>query len=117
MPARLYLPCEQRRCEQVVEAPAQVALPGAGPVLPPRVVAGLAEMEDAEAVDEAEVEQRRERFPLARQEAGRVRRPRDVDPFGRDVEVACQQQPVGGRELVLRPVVQGAKMPELDGEP
>ena len=39
-------------------------------------------MEDAEAVSEAEVEQRGERFPFARQEPGRVRWPGDIDSFG-----------------------------------
>src|SRR5689334_23354007 len=46
---RLQLPREQRRGEDVVEAPAEVPLPRARPVLPPGVVAWLAGMKDPKA--------------------------------------------------------------------
>jgi len=71
---------------------------------------------DAEAVGEAEFEQGRKRFSFGGQEACRVRRPGDFDPLGCDVEVARQQQPPAGYELVFCPVPQGAQVRELHRE-
>ncbi len=87
-----------RRQQQMVDPDAVVLLPGAGLVIPERVLAGLVG-DRAQGVGQAEVQQRLEAFPCGRQEQ------RVIGPGGGVVHVAGLRDDVeiaGQDELLFR---------------
>ncbi len=91
--------------EQVVDAHPVVLVEIAGPVVPPRVAAGL-RPDGAVGIDEAPFEQRAERLAFARRNVGRAVDRRFVPHVGRrrrHVEVAADDERLVGRRRFAEP--------------